>query len=72
MYIVFCMLLLLWILNNNDNDNNNICSERGRRNSLLVYGSCIALPHLLFLIPCFNYFEEYEYNEYEDSGEMSV
>lgn len=43
------MLLLLWILNNNDNDNNNICSERGRRNSLLVNGSCIVLPHLLFL-----------------------
>lgn len=42
------MLLLLWILNNNDNDN-NICSERGRKNSLLVNGSCIVLPHLLFL-----------------------
>lgn len=26
----------------------------------------------IVFIPGFNYFEEYEYNEYEDSEEMSV
>lgn len=45
-----------------------ICSERGRRNSLLANGLCIVLG---FFTPCFNYFEEYEYNEHEDSEEMS-